>query len=53
MVAPKKLSVMNIRKFPEELQHRAKVQAMIERITLRDLVIKALEQYLKKHEKRR
>jgi hypothetical protein len=42
------MAVMNLRNFPEELQHRAKVQAAVERMTLKDLVIKALEEYLKR-----
>ena len=46
------MAVMNIRNFPEDLQHRAKVQAVIERITLKELVIKALEEYLKKKKRR-
>jgi predicted HicB family RNase H-like nuclease len=39
---------MNLRDFPDDLHHRAKVQAAVERITLKKLVIKALEDYLKK-----
>jgi predicted HicB family RNase H-like nuclease len=39
---------VNIRDFPEELHHKAKIQAAVEKITLKELMIKALEQYLKK-----
>jgi len=37
-----------IRNFPEDLHMRAKLQAVKERTTLKEIVIKALEQYLKK-----
>ena len=37
------MAVMNIRNFPEDLQHRAKVQAAVEKISLKELVIKAIE----------
>jgi len=37
-----------IRNFPGDLHHRAKVQAAKEATTLKEIVIKALEQYLKK-----
>jgi predicted HicB family RNase H-like nuclease len=38
---------MNLRDFPDDLHHRAKVQAAVERITLKELVIRALEEYFK------
>jgi len=41
---------VNIRDFPEELHHKAKIQAAEEKITLKDLLIKALSEYLKRKE---
>ena len=37
---------VNIRDFPEELHHKAKIQAAVERTTLKELMIKALSEYL-------
>ena len=37
-----------IRDFPEDLHIRAKIQALKEKTTLKELTIKALEQYLEK-----
>ena len=39
---------VNIRDFPEELHHKAKIQAAVEKITLKELMIKALAEYLEK-----
>ena len=39
---------VNIRDFPEELHHKAKIQAAVEKITLKDLMIKALDEYLQR-----
>ena len=39
---------VNLRDFPEELHHKAKIQAAVERITLKDLLIKAITEYLEK-----
>ena len=36
---------VNIRDFPEALHHKAKIQAAVERITLKELMIKALTEY--------
>jgi predicted HicB family RNase H-like nuclease len=44
--------VINIRGFPDELHRRAKIQAAVEGITLKDLIIKALTEYLKKAKKK-
>jgi len=41
---------VNIRDFPEELHHKAKIQAAVEKITLKELLIKALSEYLKRKE---
>ena len=37
-----------IRDFPEDLHQRAKLQAVKEYTTLKGIIIKALEEYLKK-----
>ena len=42
------MAVINIREVPDDLHTRVKVQAAKERITLRELVIRTLEEYLKK-----
>ncbi len=36
---------VNIRDFPEELHHKAKIQAAVENITLKELMIKSLTEY--------
>ena len=43
---------MNLRDFPDNLHRRTKAQAAMEGITLKELVIKALEEYLKKKKRR-
>ena len=40
--------VFMMRDFPEDLHTRAKVQAAEEKTTMKAIVIKALEEYLKK-----
>jgi predicted HicB family RNase H-like nuclease len=45
--------VLNIKAFPDDLHREAKIQAAIEGTTLKDLIIKALTEYLKKHKKGR
>ena len=46
-----KLPTIYIRNFPEGLYIRVKVHVIRERTTLRELTIKALEEYLDRHEK--
>jgi predicted HicB family RNase H-like nuclease len=43
---------VNIRGFPDELHRQAKIQAAVEGTTLKDLIIKALTEYLKKTKKK-
>ena len=45
--------IINIKDFPDELHRQAKIQAAVEGISLKALIIKALEQYLKKTKKGR
>jgi hypothetical protein len=40
------LPTVYLRDFPEGLHHRSKVRAAIDRTTLKDLVVNALERYL-------
>ncbi len=40
--------VLNIKDFPDQLHRQAKIQAAIEGVTLKDLIIKALTEYLKR-----
>ncbi len=42
------MTALFIRDFPDDLHHKAKVQAALERITLKDLISKALRDYLRK-----
>ena len=39
---------VNIRDFPEELHHKAKIRAATEKIPLRELVIRAMDEYVKR-----
>ena len=39
---------VNIRDFPEELHHKAKIQAAVEKTTLKELMMKALTEYLER-----
>ena len=39
---------VNIRDFPEDLHHKAKIQAAVEKMTLKQLMIKALTEYLER-----
>jgi predicted HicB family RNase H-like nuclease len=45
--------VLNIKDFPDSLHREAKIRAAVEGITLKDLIIKALTEYLKEHKERR
>jgi hypothetical protein len=47
------MATMYIRNFPEELQHRVKIQIAKERTTLRELVIRLIGEYLEEKEKGR
>jgi len=47
-VVAKEIKVIQMRNFPADLHKRAKIQAAKEETTLKQIVIKALEQYLKK-----
>ena len=40
--------VLNVKDFPDDLHRQAKIQAAIEGISLKGLIIKALSEYLKK-----
>lgn len=44
--------VLNVKDFPDDLHHRAKIQAAVEKTSLKGLIIKALEEYLKKAKKK-
>ena len=43
---------VNIKDFPQDLHRKAKIQAAMEGITLKALIIKALTEYLKKAKKK-
>ena len=42
------MSIINIKDFPDDLHRKAKAEAALEGISLKALIIKALEEYLKK-----
>jgi predicted HicB family RNase H-like nuclease len=42
------MATMNLRDVPDDLHRKAKAEAAMEGVTLKELVIKALEEYLKK-----
>ena len=39
--------ILNIKAFPDELHRQVKIQAAVEGVSMKDLIIKALEEYLK------
>jgi hypothetical protein len=43
-----RMSIINIKDFPDDLHRKAKSEAALEGISLKALIIKALEEYLKK-----
>jgi len=45
------MSIINIKDFPDDLHRRAKSEAALGGISLKALIIKALEEYLKKKKK--
>lgn len=42
------MAAIFIRDFPEDLHHKAKIQAATEQITMKELFAKALKEYLEK-----
>jgi predicted HicB family RNase H-like nuclease len=42
------MTIINIKDFPEDLHRKAKAEAALEGISLKALIIKAMEEYLKK-----
>ena len=44
--------IINIKAFPDDLHRQAKIQAAVEGISLKALIIKALTEYLKKAKKK-
>ena len=47
-----RMTIINIKEFPEELHRKAKAAAALEGISLKALIIKAIEEYLKKKKRR-
>jgi predicted HicB family RNase H-like nuclease len=45
--------VVNLKNFSDELHYEAKIQAAIERIPLKDLIEKALREYLARAKKKK
>lgn len=44
--------IINIKDFPDDLHRQAKIQAAVEGVSLKALIIKALQEYLKKAKKK-
>lgn len=40
------MAMIYLKDFPDDLHHRMKIQAAIEKITMKDLIIRLLEEYL-------
>ena len=47
-----RMTIINIKEFPDDLHRKAKAEAALEGISLKALFIKAVEEYLKKKKKR-
>ena len=45
------MATVYIREFPEDLHRRSKAEAALMGITLKELIIRALTEYLKKHKR--
>ncbi len=45
------MEALFVRDFPEELRHKMKVQAAIDRVTLRELIIRYCQEGLKRDKK--
>ena len=48
----KSMAILNIKDFPDDLHRKAKSEAALEGISLKALIIKALEEYLKQKKRR-
>ena len=46
------MTIINIKDFPEDLHRKAKAEAALEGISMKALIIKAMEEYLKKKKRR-
>ena len=46
------MTIINIKDFPDDLHRKAKAEAALEGISLKALIIKAMEEYLKKMKRR-
>ena len=42
------MAIIYIKEFPDDLHTRLKVQAAVEKTTMKDLIIRLLEEYLQK-----
>jgi plasmid stability protein len=41
------MAMIYLKDFPDDLHHRMKVQAALEKTTMKDLIIRLLEEYLR------
>ena len=47
----KSMATINLRDFPDDLHQAAKIKAAVDKTTLREIIIRALEAYVKTHSK--
>lgn len=47
------MATINLRDFPDDLHQAAKIKAAVEKTTLREIIIRALRQYVGLPEKRK
>jgi hypothetical protein len=47
------MAMIYLKEFPDDLHHRTKVQAAVEKTTMKDLIIRSLEEYLAKQASQR
>ena len=46
------MSIINIKDFPDDLHRKAKAEAALMGISLKELIVRAITEYLKKKKKR-
>ena len=46
------MAILNVKDFPDDLHRKAKAEAALEGISLKELIIRAVTEYLKKKKRR-
>ncbi|SPF42641.1 putative 3-hydroxyacyl-CoA dehydrogenase NAD-binding protein [Syntrophobacter sp. SbD1] len=47
------MAMIYLKEFPDDLHHRMKVQAALEKTTMKDLIIRLVEKYLEEADQRK